>query len=53
LGTLAGKRWGNMRQDIDSTWIPFQKKLIDNHTDIFIFMNTYGVIHILFFGKCT
>ena len=34
LGTLAGKRWENMRQDIDSTWIPFQKELIDNQKKI-------------------
>ena len=34
LGTIAGKRWGNMRQDIDNTWMPFQKELLDNQKKI-------------------
>ncbi|MDR1793181.1 MAG: C69 family dipeptidase [Bacteroidales bacterium] len=27
LGTLASKRWGSMRHDIDSTWQPFQNEM--------------------------
>jgi hypothetical protein len=34
VGTLAGKRWGNMRQDIDSTWTSFQKELLNKQKNI-------------------
>jgi len=34
LGTLAGKRWKDMRHDIDSVWTPFQKELLDNQQKI-------------------
>ncbi len=29
LGTLAAQRWGDMRKDVDQTWLPMQQKIID------------------------
>jgi dipeptidase len=29
LGTLSAQRWGDMRKDLDETWIPIQKQLLD------------------------
>jgi dipeptidase len=34
LGTLASKRWGNMRHDLDAVWTPFQKELLANQKNI-------------------
>lgn len=34
LGTLSSKRWGTFRHEIDKTWIPFQKNLLDNQAAI-------------------
>lgn len=34
LGTLAAQRWGDMHQDIDAVWIPWQKELFDNQKTI-------------------
>jgi dipeptidase len=34
LGSLAAKRWGSMRYDLDEVWKPFQKELIDNQKKI-------------------
>jgi dipeptidase len=34
LGSLASKRWGNMRYELDAVWIPFQKELIANQNNI-------------------
>ncbi|MFW5705641.1 MAG: C69 family dipeptidase, partial [Bacteroidota bacterium] len=34
LGTLTAQRWGDMRQDVDAVWIPWQKQLFDQQKDI-------------------
>jgi dipeptidase len=34
LGSLASKRWGNMRYDLEAVWGPFQKELIANQKKI-------------------
>ena len=34
LGTLASKRWGSMRHDLDAVWSPFQTELIENQKKI-------------------
>ena len=34
LSTIAGKRWGDMRKDVDTTWKPYQKQLFDNQKTI-------------------
>jgi dipeptidase len=34
LGSLASKRWGNMRYDLEAVWTPFQKELIANQKNI-------------------
>ncbi len=30
MGTLASQRWGDMRHDIDATWLPMQAELFKN-----------------------
>ena len=30
LGTLTAQRWGDMSQDIDAVWMPWQKELFEN-----------------------
>lgn len=30
LGTLAAQRWGDMKHDLDSVWIPWQTELLEN-----------------------
>lgn len=57
LGTLASQRWGDMRYDIDSVWVPMQLKLIksqkavdqealelynQNKKDAIEFLNSYS-----------
>ena len=34
VGTLAAQRWGDMRKNVENTWKPFQKQLIDNQKNI-------------------
>jgi dipeptidase len=34
LGTLSAQRWGTFRKELDKTWIPFQKKLLENQATI-------------------
>ncbi len=34
LGTLAAQRWGDMRYDVDSVWIPWQRELFQNQPEI-------------------
>ena len=34
LGTLASKRWGSMRYDLEAVWGVFQKELLDNQQQI-------------------
>ncbi|MDR1878224.1 MAG: C69 family dipeptidase, partial [Bacteroidales bacterium] len=34
LGSIASKRWGSMRYDLDAVWKPFQKGLIDNQQTV-------------------
>jgi dipeptidase len=34
LGTLAAQRWGDMRYDVDSVWIPWQRELLQNQLEI-------------------
>jgi len=34
LGTLAVQRWGDMRHDVDSVWIPWQRELFQNQPEI-------------------
>ncbi|MBA7532348.1 hypothetical protein ES705_24574 [subsurface metagenome] len=34
LGTLAAQRWGDMRHDVDSVWIPWQQELFQNQPEI-------------------
>lgn len=34
LGTIAAQRWGTFRKEIDKTWRPFQKELLDNQSVI-------------------
>jgi dipeptidase len=33
MGTLAGQRWGDMRHDVDSRWLPMQKELFQNQAN--------------------
>ncbi|MBT3207817.1 MAG: peptidase C69 [Bacteroidetes bacterium] len=34
LGTTAAQRWGDMRQDVDAVWGPWQKELFENQEKI-------------------
>ena len=34
LGTLSAQRWGTFRNEIDKTWIPFEKNLLTNQAII-------------------
>jgi dipeptidase len=34
LGTLAAQRWGDMRQDLDEVWVPWQKELLENQQTV-------------------
>ena len=34
LGTLAAQRWGDMHQDIDSVWVPWQQELFEQQKRI-------------------
>lgn len=34
LGTLASQRWGDMRYDVDSVWVPMQLKLIESQNAV-------------------
>jgi dipeptidase len=33
LGTLASRRWGSTRCDLDAVWIPFQRELLQNQKE--------------------
>ncbi len=34
LGTIAAHRWGDMHKDVDSTWIPLQRKFISEIPEV-------------------
>ena len=34
MGTLAAQRWGDMRHDVDSVWIPWQNEMFEKQKDI-------------------
>jgi dipeptidase len=34
LGTLTAQRWGDMRHDVDSVWIPLQRELFESQIAI-------------------
>jgi len=34
LGTLAAQRWGDMRHDVVSVWMPWQKELLNNQKSV-------------------
>ena len=34
LGTLAAHRWGDAKKDVDNTWIPVQRKFINEQKEI-------------------
>jgi dipeptidase len=34
LGTLAAQRWGDMRKDVDSVWLPLQKEIFNRTSQV-------------------
>jgi dipeptidase len=34
LGTLAAQRWGDMRKDVDSVWLPMQREIFRSTTEL-------------------
>ncbi len=34
LGTLAAQRWGDMRKDVDSVWLPMQRDIFRSTTEL-------------------
>ncbi len=34
LGTLAAQRWGDMRQDVERAWMPWQEELLKNQPKV-------------------